>query len=163
MNDFFIGDIIRDERIKRGMSQAQLCEGICEIPTLSRIENGKQCPKRELLERLLSKLGLVAARYYGLSSCDELEMEELKLEIKDANARLDFAEALRLLEKWKLKFADNENPIRRQFFCGGAPSTDICRMARRWNTVPTGSLKCYWKLSAAQCQASTLTIFRLLG
>lgn len=42
MQNFFLGDYIRQRRLELGLTQEQVCEGICEPITLSRIENGKQ-------------------------------------------------------------------------------------------------------------------------
>ena len=42
MREQFLGEYIRQERLKRGITQEQLCAGICEPITVSRMENGKQ-------------------------------------------------------------------------------------------------------------------------
>ena len=44
MREQFLGEYIRQERLKRGITQEQLCAGICEPITVSRMENGKQTP-----------------------------------------------------------------------------------------------------------------------
>ena len=44
MKEVFLGDYIRQKRIERGLSQQELCEGICDHGTLSRLENGRQTP-----------------------------------------------------------------------------------------------------------------------
>lgn len=44
MKEVYIGSIIRKRRQELGLTQEQLCRGICETVTLSRIENGKQTP-----------------------------------------------------------------------------------------------------------------------
>ena len=38
MNEISLGNLIRKERESQGLSQEQLCEGICEPMTLSRLE-----------------------------------------------------------------------------------------------------------------------------
>lgn len=45
MKEVYIGSIIRKRRQELGLTQEQLCRGICETVTLSRIENGKQTPR----------------------------------------------------------------------------------------------------------------------
>lgn len=44
MKNFFLGEYIKQRRLDLGLTQEQLCEGICEPMTLSRLENGKQTP-----------------------------------------------------------------------------------------------------------------------
>lgn len=45
MQNFFLGDYIKQKRLDLGLTQEQLCDGICEPMTLSRLENGKQTPQ----------------------------------------------------------------------------------------------------------------------
>lgn len=42
MNVYFLGEYIKKQREKLGLTQEQVCEGICEQVTLSRLENGRQ-------------------------------------------------------------------------------------------------------------------------
>lgn len=44
MKELFLGECINQERIKQGINQEQLCKGICEAITVSRMEKGKQTP-----------------------------------------------------------------------------------------------------------------------
>ena len=44
MQEIFIGEAIRQRRLALGLTQEELCEGLCEPATLSRIENGRQAP-----------------------------------------------------------------------------------------------------------------------
>ena len=55
MKEVYIGSIIRKRRQELGLTQEQLCRGICETVTLSRIENGKQTPSRSKLNALLQR------------------------------------------------------------------------------------------------------------
>ena len=52
------GLIIYRTRIQRNWSQAGLCEGICTVSYLSKIETGKAEPSGEVLQLLLDRLGL---------------------------------------------------------------------------------------------------------
>ena len=38
MQNFFLGDYIKQKRLDLGLTQEQLCEGICEPMTLSRLD-----------------------------------------------------------------------------------------------------------------------------
>ncbi len=52
------GLIIYRTRIQKNWSQAGLCEGICTVSYLSKIETGKAEPSEEILQLLLDRLGL---------------------------------------------------------------------------------------------------------
>lgn len=42
MQNFLLGEYIRQRRLELGLTQEEVCDGICEPITLSRIENGKE-------------------------------------------------------------------------------------------------------------------------
>ena len=75
MKNVFLGEYIKQRRLDLGLTQEQLCDGICEPMTLSRLENGKQTPSRNRINALLQRLGLPDDRYFALLSKNELEME----------------------------------------------------------------------------------------
>ena len=52
-----IGEVIKSERKKKGLTQDDLAFGLCTTATLSRIENGIHSPNQELLDGLLERLG----------------------------------------------------------------------------------------------------------
>lgn len=53
-----IGTLIKTRRKELNMTQEELCEGICEPVTISRIENGKQIPSTKHLKAILERLNL---------------------------------------------------------------------------------------------------------
>lgn len=75
MNVYFLGEYIKKQREKLGLTQEQVCEGICEQVTLSRLENGRQTPSRTRVNALLQRLGLPEDRYYMILTKNELEIE----------------------------------------------------------------------------------------
>ena len=81
MREIPIGAYIRQNREAQGLTQQQLCEGICEPATISRIENGQQTPYRSRLSALLQRLGLPDDRYFALLSPNEIEISSLQAEI----------------------------------------------------------------------------------
>lgn len=106
MKVFNIGELIRQRRIECGFSQEELCYGICEQPTMSRIENGTTTPSRSKLTALLQRLGMVGEKYYALLSENELAVANLQSEImtcmvqRDSIAGLDKVEQLeQIMEK----------------------------------------------------------------
>lgn len=85
VKNFFLGEYIKQRRLDLGLTQEQLCEGICEPMTLSRLENGRQTPGRNRINAILQRLGLPDDRYFALLSKHELEMEALQKEIVACN------------------------------------------------------------------------------
>lgn len=59
LEKYFIGEIIRQKRTELGLKQCQLCEGICEPTTMSRIESGKQMPGLNTLKKLIAAIGII--------------------------------------------------------------------------------------------------------
>ena len=57
------GKTIKEFRKRHHISQEALCEGLCEAPTLSKIESGKQNPTKKLFEALMSRLGAPIAAF----------------------------------------------------------------------------------------------------
>lgn len=91
MEIYFLGDAIKRRRLELGLTQEQLCEGICEPITISRLENGKQTPSRARLEALMERLDMPQYQYYALLSKHELEVEALQREIVALNVKFDQA------------------------------------------------------------------------
>ena len=73
MQNYKLGEYIRQRRLDLGLTQEQVCAGICESVTLSRFENGKQTPSRNRINAILQRLGLPDDRYYALVTPEELE------------------------------------------------------------------------------------------
>lgn len=87
MQEVFLGEVIKRRRLELGLTQEQLCEGICEPITISRLENGKQTPSRNRINALLERLDMPADRYFALLSKNELEIESLQKQITAYNIR----------------------------------------------------------------------------
>lgn len=85
MQEFPIGEVLRKRRLELGLTQAEVCEGICEPSTLSRIENKEQTPCRSKLIALLQRLGLPEDRYYALVDKNESQISELQAQITFCN------------------------------------------------------------------------------
>ena len=93
MQQIFLGEAIKKRRLELGLTQEQLCEGICEPITVSRLENGKQTPSRNRINALLERLDMPADRYYALLSKHELDIDALQREIVSYGIRFDKASA----------------------------------------------------------------------
>lgn len=114
MQNFFLGDYIKQKRLDLGLTQEQLCEGICEPMTLSRLENGKQTPSRNRINALLQRMGLPDDRYFALLSKNELEMEALQKEIVACNVTERVDEGFEKLAQFE-QLADPDDQIAKQF------------------------------------------------
>lgn len=114
MKNVFLGEYIKQRRLDLGLTQEQLCEGICEPMTLSRLENGKQTPSRNRINALLQRLGLPDDRYFALLSKNELEMEALQKEIVACNVTEKVPEGFEKLAQFE-KLADPDDQMAKQF------------------------------------------------
>ena len=119
MKNIFLGEYIKQRRLDLGLTQEQLtqeqlCDGICEPMTLSRLENGKQTPSRNRINALLQRLGLPDDRYFALLSKNELEMEALQKEIVACNVTEKVPEGFEKLAQFE-KLADPDDQIAKQF------------------------------------------------
>ncbi|MDL2301786.1 helix-turn-helix domain-containing protein [Lachnospiraceae bacterium OttesenSCG-928-D06] len=73
-----IGDIIRDVRTEKKISQNSLCQGLCSRSTLSKVENNLMPPDKFLLDALLERLGLYGDYFTVYTNSYEFEVSELK-------------------------------------------------------------------------------------
>lgn len=74
------GKIIKEFRERRKLSQLQLCEGLCEPPSLCKIETGKQNPNKKLLDALAAKLQIPIALNVPVTRI-EFERAQIEREI----------------------------------------------------------------------------------
>lgn len=84
---------MKKRRLELGLTQEQLCNGICEPVTISRLENGKQTPSRRNLNALLGRLSMPTDRYYALLSNREKEVERIWHLITSYNVKFTQASA----------------------------------------------------------------------
>lgn len=73
MELYLIGRILREFRIRRGLTQEDLAD-ICSLATISRIENGNQVPSRRLVEALFHKMGFSSPSNEVLAKDIELQL-----------------------------------------------------------------------------------------
>lgn len=124
MREIFLGEYIKQRRLEMGLTQEQLCEGICEPITISRMENGKQTPSYNRICAFLQRLGLPDDRYVALLSKNELEIKALQEEIRADLVRFERATpenrgvirtaGLQKLEQLE-KLAESDDRIIRQY------------------------------------------------
>ena len=112
MEQLFIGELIRQRRLELGLKQCELCEGICEPVTMSRLESGKQTPGSNKLRMLMQRLGRPEERYYALVSKNELRISELQTEIVSSNVLRDSLRGLEKIEELEAIAEPNDNQVR---------------------------------------------------
>lgn len=101
MKEFKFGTYIKKRRKELGISQEDLCEGLCSVSTLSRLENNQQTPSRSLARQLLERLGLPKNRFIALWDQQSISAEALVREI-----RSDMIEFRRLRKEIRPQFQE---------------------------------------------------------
>lgn len=81
---FQFGLIIRRRREELGYTQEDLADGICSVPTLSRIENGERMPTREHFEMLVQRLGYSDTMLDSYVDEKQFYLHDLKFNIRQA-------------------------------------------------------------------------------
>lgn len=107
------GQMIRELRKRKGLSQEQLCEGLCEPPTMSKIEKGRQYPNKKLLDALLVRLHECAELQVPLSPSD-FERAQIEREVISRVSNHDY-ELLELAERYR-NCASSMNKHEQQFY-----------------------------------------------
>lgn len=108
------GYIIRQRREDLGYTQEELAEGICSVPTLSRIENGERLPTKDHFEILLQRLGYSESVFYTYVDANTWFLHEQKFKVRQAIILEHFGEAQELLDEYKRKM-DHKSPLSQQF------------------------------------------------
>lgn len=114
MENIPLAEILYKTRVDRGMSLEEVCEGICEISTLARIESGRQIPGRSRMNALLQRLDLPEDRYYAYVSENEEKIEALKKEIVACNSLNRVEEGFRNIEELEA-LLEPDDRLGRQF------------------------------------------------
>ena len=79
---YLLGDCIREQRERLGVTQEELCEGICSVPTLSKIENGRQGMRLNQYIAIMERLGLPVEPLGVRVTNDEMYWYNIKREIR---------------------------------------------------------------------------------
>lgn len=98
---FQLGPIIRNRREELGLSQEDLADGVCSVPTLSRIENGERMPTKDHFEMLMQRLGYCAMSLDFFTDKQDFLLYELKFKIRQAYVARKFSEAEKYLDEFR--------------------------------------------------------------
>lgn len=114
MSVFQLGPVIRNRRIELGLSQEDLADGICSVPTLSRIENGERMPTKNHFEMLMQRLGYSAMSLDFFTDKQDFLIHELKFKVRQAYVAKDYLLAKCLIAEYA-KLICSESKIDKQF------------------------------------------------
>lgn len=109
-----VGDAIRETRCRLGISQEELCYGICSPGNLSKIENGTRQPNAVTFQLLMERMGEDIKAYPIYLSGKEMRQFRLKHEIEQDIYFERYAEAERKLKDFHDGIDKTDN-VDRQF------------------------------------------------
>lgn len=116
MSVFQLGIIIKERREELGISQEILADGICAVPTLSRIENGERIPTKTHFEMLMQRLGYSAVSLDFFTDKQDFQAYELKFKIRQAYIEKDYNLAKVYVEELETLLPNPTN-VDKQFLC----------------------------------------------
>ncbi len=99
MNSYRVGDVLKRQRKVLGITQEELCDGICDFTTLSRIENGHQAPTPRIAVALLQRVGISSDVCYAFVDENNRNLQDLERDIRQYTAHKKFLDALNLLDE----------------------------------------------------------------
>lgn len=111
----YIGNLIKELRESKGISQSKLCRGICDRAALVRIESGKCTPQKLLTDALFQRLGLSINKFGVSYTMAENKAILLRRDILEALFCAKYDIALELLELFEKENTATPNAILEQF------------------------------------------------
>ena len=112
---FSMKDVLRTRRAMFGLTQEQLCEGICSVKSLRRAEKGQTDMQRETLKKLLTRLGLSGQMQWSRLITSDREVIRMAEELADYINDRKFSVASKQLESLKSRI-DLDIPQNKQYF-----------------------------------------------
>ena len=102
MEFYDLGITIKELRIKKNISQSELCHGICSQSQISKIEKGVIYPSSILLYQLSERLGIDSNNIFALTQNKRLKyVENVKYVIKDCLKQKQYKELYEIVKKEK--------------------------------------------------------------
>ncbi|PGQ52481.1 helix-turn-helix domain-containing protein, partial [Bacillus thuringiensis] len=97
-----LGITIKELRIKKNISQSELCNRICSQSQISKIEKGKTYPSSILLYQLSERLGIDPQNIFALTQNKRIKYtENVKCVIKDCLKQKQYKELYEIVKKEK--------------------------------------------------------------
>ncbi|MDA2321799.1 helix-turn-helix domain-containing protein [Bacillus cereus group sp. Bc177] len=102
MEFYDLGITIKELRVKKNISQSELCHGICSQSQISKIEKGMIFPSSILLYQLSERLGIDPNNIFALTQNKRLKyVENVKCVIRDCIKRKQYTELYEIVKKEK--------------------------------------------------------------
>lgn len=114
MGMYYIGEVIKRTREGLGMTQENLCDGICSPETLSRIETGKSVPSRANFQTLMERMGKCGRRYLPFIYSDDIHVIGEWDKLNKLLTKRQYKEISAMLLEFEMKIDMNEG-VNRQF------------------------------------------------
>lgn len=111
MGVYKVGEFIRMSRKFLKLTQEELAAEICEVVTLSRIENGRQNPSKSIYRQLMARMGRETTRAYAMASGEDLQLMEYQEEFENALKKFEYEKADTILEKLEQVIDDSPRSI----------------------------------------------------
>lgn len=112
---FSMKDVLRIRREMFGLTQEQLCEGICSVKSLRRAEKGQTDMQRETLKKLLNRLGLSGQMQWSRLITSDRKVIRMAEELAGYINDRKFSVASKQLESLKSRI-DLDIPQNKQYF-----------------------------------------------
>lgn len=112
---FSMKDVLRTRRAMFGLTQEQLCEGICSVKSLRRAEKGQTDMQRETLKKLLNRLGLSGQMQWSRLITSDRKVIRMAEELAGYINDRKFSVASKQLESLKSRI-DLDIPQNKQYF-----------------------------------------------
>ncbi|MDO4902832.1 MAG: helix-turn-helix transcriptional regulator [Limosilactobacillus sp.] len=110
------GDVLKQIRRKRGLSQTALAEGICTQATISLMEKQDRLPKMDILTAICERLNIQTER---IVENDVSAINDIFNRSIDALTNQEFEEATRLISQLSVKNLESDFDKQRYYFLLG--------------------------------------------
>lgn len=111
---YYLGNLVRDERMEKGIRQSVLCKGLCSKSTLSKIENNILIPELEIMESLLQRLGIYTGAFEMYANLKTYSFFELQHALSAVVVETPKEKADRLFDLL-LKSVNEKSAVQRQY------------------------------------------------
>ncbi len=120
---FYIGDVLRIRRKMYGLTQEELCKGICVPKTLRRIEKMERNMQQDMLGAVMRRLGLSKEYQRVWLVTNDAEVVKLSEELSSCRNNFEIEKAREILKQIKNKVSF-DIPENRQYFIEALASLD---------------------------------------
>ncbi|EJS65028.1 MULTISPECIES: helix-turn-helix domain-containing protein [Bacillus] len=102
MEFYDLGITIKELRMKKNISQSELCHGICSQSQISKIEKGMIYPSSILLYQLSERLGIDPNNIFALTQNKKLKyVENVKYVMRDCTKQKQYSELYEIVKQEK--------------------------------------------------------------